>query len=112
MIKVLEIIGLEEKYLNILRLSMKLQNYSHYPKGRKKSQISLIKVRNETELPPFPIFFYIVLEKLAVARKRRKIKMIQIGNKSVFSENIKLYTEINNYHQELLETIFLMSANF
>src|SRR3712207_5886837 len=97
MIKTLNKIGIEGKYLNIIKAIYDKPTANIILNGQKLKPIPL-RTGTRQGCPLSPLLFNIVLEVLARAvRQEKEIKGIQIGNEevklSLFADNMILYTE-------------------
>jgi hypothetical protein len=110
MIKALRKLGIERKYLNIVRAIYDKPTANIILNGEKLKSFSL-KSGTRQGCPLSPLLFNIVLESLAGAlRQEEKIKGIQIGKETVktslFADNMILYLkDPKNSTQKLLDTI-------
>jgi hypothetical protein len=95
MIKALRKVGIEGKYLNIIKATYNKSTPNIILNGEKLKPFPL-KTGMRQGCPLSPLLFNIALEFLArVNKQEEEIKGIQIGNKmvkiSLFAENIILY---------------------
>uniref|UniRef100_A0A9L0SBR4 RNA-directed DNA polymerase n=1 Tax=Equus caballus TaxID=9796 RepID=A0A9L0SBR4_HORSE len=110
MIKTLNKIGMEGKYLNIIKTIYDKPTANIILNGQKLKPIPL-RTGTRQGCPLSPLLFNIVLEVLARAiRQEKEIKGIQIGNEeaklSLFADNMILYIENPKESLgKLLETI-------
>jgi retron-type reverse transcriptase len=110
MIKALRKLGIEGKYLNIIKAIYNKSTANIILNGEKLKQF-LRKTGTRQGCPPFPLLFNIVLEFLARAiRQEEGIKGIQISTEivkiSLFADNMILYfKDPKNSIQKLVDTI-------
>jgi hypothetical protein len=110
MIKSLRKLGIEGKYINIVKAIYDKPTANIIVNGEKLKQFPL-KSGMRQGCPLSPLLFNIVLEFLARAiRQEEEIKVIQIGKGtitiSLFVDDMILYLkDPNNYTQKLLDTI-------
>jgi len=100
LIKILNKVGIEVAYLNIIKAIYKRPTANIILTGEKQTFSSI--VRNKTGCPLSPLLFNIVLEVLASAiRQQREIKSIQISKEEVkfllFADDMILYIENLKY---------------
>jgi hypothetical protein len=109
-IKALRKLGIEGKYLNIIRAIYDKPTASIILNGEKLKPFPL-KSGTRQGCPPSPLLFNIVLEFLARAiRQEEETKEIQIGKEtakiSLFADDMILYLkDPENSTQKLLDTI-------
>jgi hypothetical protein len=110
MIKALRKLGIEEKYLKIIKVIYDKPTAKIIISGEKLKPFPL-KSGMRQGFSLFPLLFNIVLEFLARAiRQEEEIKVIQIGNETVkislFADDMILYLkDPKNSTQKLLDTI-------
>ena len=97
MIKTLNKMGIEGKYLNMIKAIYDKHTANIILKGEKQKAIPL-RTGTRQECPLSPLLFTIVLEVLARASRQEKgIKGIRIGNKevkvSLFADDMFLYID-------------------
>ena len=110
MIKTLQKVGIEGKYVNIIKAIYDKPTANIIPNDEK---LKAFPLRSGTRqgCPLSPLLFNIVLEVLAMAiREEKEIKGIQIGKEevklSLFADDMKLYIENpKNATRKLLELI-------
>ena len=110
MIKILQKVGIEGTYLNIIKAVYDKPTANIILNGEKLRPFPL-KSRTQQGCPLSPLLFSIVLEDLATAiREGKEIKGIQIGKEevklSLFADDMILYIENPKYAtRKLLELI-------
>jgi hypothetical protein len=110
MIKALRKLGIEGKYLNIIKAIYEKPTANIIFNGKKLKPL-LLKSGTRQGCPLSPLLFNIVIEFLARAiRQEEEIKGIQIGKETVkvslFADNMILYfKDPKNSTQKLLDTI-------
>ena len=110
MIKTLQKVGLEGKYLNIIKAIYDKPTANTILNGEKLQAIPL-KTGTRQGCPLSPLLFNIILEVLATAiREEKEIKGIQIGKEevklSLFADGMIFHTEIpKDTTRKLLELI-------
>ena len=97
MIKILQNVGIEGTYFNIIKVIYDKPTANIVLNGEKLKPFPL-RSGTRQGCPPSPLLFNIVLEVLAMAiREEKEIKGIQIGKEevklSLFAENMMLYIE-------------------